>query len=235
MKIFATGHASRLSELKEKIDPVHFVQYETASPASIDFAGNFASFDLLFDLNADDDAAGLSGYAALYQKPVIVCAVKKSLHQLCRHFEGEINCHLIGMNALPTFINRSKTEVSFSSADSANFFEQIAKLLNWEYLAVEDKVGMVTPRVIAMVINEACFTLQEKTATKEDIDTAMKLGTNYPWGPFEWCDRIGIKDVYETLEAIAKDTGDPRYKICELLRDKFLTGASFYVQKTNLK
>ncbi|MEP7127588.1 MAG: 3-hydroxyacyl-CoA dehydrogenase family protein [Chitinophagales bacterium] len=235
MKIFATGHARRLSELKEKIDPAHFVHYETASPASLNFSDNFAAFDLLFDLNADDDAAGLSGYASLHQKPVIVCAVKKSLHQLCRNFKGEINCQLIGMNALPTFINRSKTEVSFSNVAAANFFKEIAKLLNWEYLAVEDKVGMVTPRVIAMVINEACFTLQEETASKEDIDTAMKLGTNYPCGPFEWCDRIGIKDVYETLEAIAKDTGDPRYNICELLKAKFLTGEPFYVQKTNLK
>jgi 3-hydroxybutyryl-CoA dehydrogenase len=55
----------------------------------------------------------------------------------------------------------------------------------------------------------------------EDIDKGMRLGTNYPNGPFEWCDRIGIRDVYETLEAIWCDTHDERYKICPLLKTRY--------------
>jgi 3-hydroxybutyryl-CoA dehydrogenase len=87
---------------------------------------------------------------------------------------------------------------------------------------------MVTPRVIFMIINEACYTLQEGTADMKDIDTSMKLGTNYPFGPFEWADNIGIKHVYETIETMYSDTHDERYKVCPLLKTKYLKGETFY-------
>ena len=104
----------------------------------------------------------------------------------------------------------------------------IAKSMGVQYLPVEDRVGMVKPRVIFMIINEACYTLQEGTASIEDIDTSMKLGTNYPYGPFEWCDKIGITAVFETLAALYEDTKDERYKICPLLKTKYLRNETFY-------
>jgi 3-hydroxybutyryl-CoA dehydrogenase len=78
-----------------------------------------------------------------------------------------------------------------------------------------------------MIINEACYTVQEGTATIADIDTAMKLGTNYPFGPFEWANKIGVKHVYETLLAVYTDTNDERYKICPLLKTKYLRNENF--------
>ncbi len=48
-----------------------------------------------------------------------------------------------------------------------------------------------------MIINEAFYTVMEGTATREDIDTGMKLGTNYPMGPFEWAVSWGITNIYE--------------------------------------
>jgi len=89
---------------------------------------------------------------------------------------------------------------------------------------VEDRVGMVTPRVICMIINEAYYTTMEGTATKEDIDLAMKLGTNYPFGPFEWALNIGVENVFELLEALYEDTKDDRYRICPLLKKEYLLG-----------
>jgi 3-hydroxybutyryl-CoA dehydrogenase len=79
-----------------------------------------------------------------------------------------------------------------------------------------------------MIINEACYTLQEGTASMQDIDISMKLGTNYPFGPFEWADKIGIKHVYETLKAVYDDTHDERYKICPMLKTIYLKNGSFY-------
>ena len=73
-----------------------------------------------------------------------------------------------------------------------------------------------------MIINEAFYTLQEGTASPEDIDKGMKLGTNYPYGPFEWCERIGLAHVYELLEAMYEDTKEERYKICPLLKQQYL-------------
>ena len=54
---------------------------------------------------------------------------------------------------------------------------------------VQDRTGMVMPRILCMLINEAAFALMENIASPSDIDTAMKLGTNYPFGPVEWADR----------------------------------------------
>jgi 3-hydroxybutyryl-CoA dehydrogenase len=73
-----------------------------------------------------------------------------------------------------------------------------------------------------MIINEAFFTVQEGTASREDIDTGMKLGTAYPKGPFEWMNEVGIENVYLALEAIYNDTKDGRYKICPLLKKEYL-------------
>lgn len=81
---------------------------------------------------------------------------------------------------------------------------------------------MVTPRIVCMIINEAFYTVQEGTASKEDIDKSMKLGTNYPYGPFDWCSKIGIKNVFELLDAMYTDTREQRYKICPLLKTEYL-------------
>ena len=105
---------------------------------------------------------------------------------------------------------------------AGKYFEQLKKNLNIEAIHVIDRVGMVTPRVIFMMINEAYYTLQEGTANKEDINIAMKLGTNYPYGPFEWAEKTGIRHVAETLEALYEDTHDERYRICPLLKTEYM-------------
>ncbi|HRG10176.1 MAG TPA: 3-hydroxyacyl-CoA dehydrogenase family protein, partial [Cyclobacteriaceae bacterium] len=60
----------------------------------------------------------------------------------------------------------------------------------------------MTPRVICMIINEAYFTVEEGTATREDVDLAMKLGTNYPLGPFEWTEKIGLQNIVNVLDTV---------------------------------
>jgi 3-hydroxybutyryl-CoA dehydrogenase len=68
---------------------------------------------------------------------------------------------------------------------------------------VPDVAGFITPRIVASIINEAYFALDEQVSTRDEIDTAMKLGTNYPFGPFEWSRRIGIKNIFELLARLA--------------------------------
>jgi 3-hydroxybutyryl-CoA dehydrogenase len=75
--------------------------------------------------------------------------------------------------------------------------------------------GFITARVIAMIINEAWFALEEGVSTKEEIDTAMKLGTNYPYGPFEWGKEIGLKNIHALLDKLSKL--NPRYSPAELM------------------
>ena len=71
-----------------------------------------------------------------------------------------------------------------------------------------------------MIINEAYFTLEEGTASREDIDLGMRLGTNYPMGPFEWKDAWGIDRVKQLLEALLASTGDERYLVWPLLKQE---------------
>src|SRR5215210_6615846 len=77
----------------------------------------------------------------------------------------------------------------------------------------------VALRVISCIVNEAFLTLQEGVATAEDIDRAMKLGANYPKGPFEWADEIGADRILETLEALRTTQGDT-YLAAPLLRKR---------------
>ena len=67
--------------------------------------------------------------------------------------------------------------------------------LGFEPVTVADGPGLVRARVVCCLINEAISALMEGVATAEDIDKAMKLGTNYPLGPLEWADKIGLDTV----------------------------------------
>lgn len=185
-------------------------------------------FEIIFDLNFDEKSQQVQYFAGLKNIPVIVGAVKQTLAAAIHEYGRNVDCLLIGMNTLPGFINRSHAEISLLNDSDQNQAQTLMQQLGWQPIICQDRVGMFTPRVIFMIINEACYTLQEGTASKEDIDTSMKLGTNYPYGPFEWADKIGIKHVYETLEALFQDTHDERYKICPLLKTYYLKGKTFY-------
>ncbi|MCB0729267.1 MAG: 3-hydroxyacyl-CoA dehydrogenase, partial [Ignavibacteriae bacterium] len=91
-----------------------------------------------------------------------------------------------------------------------------------EVSTVKDRPGMIAMRIITLIINEAYLVLQEGTSNREDIDTAMKLGTNYPHGPIEWSEMIGVDLVYNILLAMMNDFGDDRYRITPLLKEKYL-------------
>ena len=99
--------------------------------------------------------------------------------------------------------------------------EKIFTLLNKRMKWVPDKPGFITARVIAAIINEAYFAWEEKVSTKEEIDIAMKLGTNYPYGPFEWCNKIGIKNIYQLLNELSSTNA--RYKPAALLEKEAMT------------
>ena len=83
---------------------------------------------------------------------------------------------------------------------------------------VEDRVGLVMPRILATLMNEAAFAVLEHIATKEDIDAAMKSGVNYPHGLLEWADAIGLDTVLSILDALYAEYRQERYRPCILFR-----------------
>jgi len=66
-------------------------------------------------------------------------------------------------------------------------------------------------RVLGGIMNEAMWAVTEGVANQEDIDTAMKLGTNYPQGPLEWAENIGIEKVQHLLCALNETVSDNRF------------------------
>lgn len=110
------------------------------------------------------------------------------------------------------FVEKEKWEISAQpSASALAILNSIGKTA----LVVPDIIGLVSPRVISMIINEAFYALEEKVSTRDDIDMAMKLGTNYPHGPFEWLKRIGTKHVVSLLNKLYET--NPIYQPAPLL------------------
>jgi 3-hydroxybutyryl-CoA dehydrogenase len=226
MRILIVGEEERRSALRNKLNrQCPEVEVELSDGNSEE---DFEEYDVLFDLNFDDDSENFPIYASLRDKPVFVSALKQPLAEAVYLADVKVRCRLFGINALPYFLENDIWEISLYRKFETPELEKIMQTLHQRWLPVEDRVGMVKARVIFMIINEACYTLQEGTAGIEDIDTAMKLGTNYPFGPFEWCDKIGITHVFETLSAVYEDTKDERYKICPLLKTKYLRNETFY-------
>ncbi len=222
MKIFAVGEQRRIQELEQKFNfniVTGDLNRETVS--------SLPEYDCIFDLNSDDHDQILADFCNPRIKLLVLCSVKKTLIEMVNGSTSK-EISVAGMNLLPTFINRSLLEVSFAGVAGRKQFESFALSMRLNFQETADHAGMVTPRVIVMIINEACYSLYGRIASMEDIDKAMKLGTNYPYGPFEWCDRIGIKDVYETLQALNKNAVDNRYEICPLLKKKYDQRENFY-------
>ncbi len=182
-------------------------------------------YDVFVDLDSDDHIHRLNTYTQNTHTIFILSAVKYSIEGALNalHLKNIIHFRALGINALPTLLERNVMEYSNPFNLSPEIVETIALALGYETITlVNSRVGMVSPRIICMIINEAYYTVQEQTAHKSDIDQAMILGTNYPKGPFEWCNQIGIKEVYEVLESLYQDTHDSRYKICPLLKQEYL-------------
>lgn len=112
----------------------------------------------------------------------------------------------IRINAWPGFLSHSTWEVCGTIPGNA---AEVLEVLQKKTIPCMDVPGLISAGVIAMIINEAFFAFEDGISSKADIDTAMKLGTNYPFGPFEWSEIIGLKNIYTLLEAMCAT--DARY------------------------
>jgi 3-hydroxybutyryl-CoA dehydrogenase len=218
MNIIVIGEQQHADECSAKFGATH--EYTLISDHH-EVDGFLRNSNLVFDFTIDEEPEKFDVYQHKHTTAFINTS-KISLHELVQPYGDKISATLFGFNGLPTFLNRPLLEVCLHKKENERVLQEICKNLSTDFIMVDDRVGLVTPRVICMIINEAYYTVQEGTATRGDIDRAMKLGTNYPFGPFEWCQRIGITHVYELLQAVYDDTKDERYKISPLLKKEYL-------------
>jgi 3-hydroxybutyryl-CoA dehydrogenase len=168
--------------------------------------------------------------------PVLTSSVCTAVSEQCSF--SKYPERLIGIGLYRTFSESKLTEIAPSKVTDAKMRERVKEILSQlgiDYAIVPDVAGLVFPRIIAMIMNEAAQLCSEETATREDIDTAMKLGTNYPYGPLEWADRMGIDLVYNILVALQNYFGEDRYRPHPILREMVnlkqlgvKTGRGFY-------
>jgi 3-hydroxybutyryl-CoA dehydrogenase len=132
----------------------------------------------------------------------------------------EIRDDFIRINGWAGFLERPIIEASAINETLKAKAEQLFSCLGRKTEWVPDVAGFITPRVVATVINEAFLALEENVSVETEIDTAMKLGTNYPYGPFEWGQKIGLQNIHSLLDALSKE--QIRYKPSKLLKEKTL-------------
>ncbi len=99
----------------------------------------------------------------------------------------------------------------------------LAGKMGKEAVVVNDSPGFVSNRILMPMINDAIFCLQEGTASRESIDTIVRLGANHPMGPLELADFIGLDICLEILEILQSELGE-KYRPCPLLRKLVAAG-----------
>jgi len=111
-----------------------------------------------------------------------------------------------------------------TSEETARFVEDFAKALGKESVRASDIPGFIVNRILMPMLNEAVFALQGGVATPEDIDKAMKLGTNHPMGPLALIDLIGLDVTLNITEVLYREFQDPKYRVAPLLRQMVRAG-----------
>ncbi|HUP13520.1 MAG TPA: 3-hydroxyacyl-CoA dehydrogenase family protein [Niastella sp.] len=162
--------------------------------------------DLLFELNVERT----QHLKRLLPRPVIVNSVS--------YTTKKIGGDYIRINAWPGLLQRLVIEVALPPAVNEAAVKEIFEQLQWNYVIAPDIPGMITARVLATIINEAYHTLSAQVSTREEIDIAMKLGTSYPYGPFEWSTKIGLQRIHELLMELSEV--DKRYTPAPLLAEE---------------
>jgi 3-hydroxybutyryl-CoA dehydrogenase len=100
------------------------------------------------------------------------------------------------------------------TAEVESYFRAAGKHVEW----VRDAPGLVLGRILAQIVNEAHFAVSQGVATEDDCNTAMRLGFNWPRGPFEWGDAIGLRRSVAILDELHELLGEERYRAAPLLR-----------------
>lgn len=191
MQLVVLANELQWEELATELPGVEWIK--AAHPFRFDLYNNAAAFFIL------QEQPGIA--FSQTGKPVFLNTVTSTLKK------NGSGSNVAGINGWHTFLQRPLWEVTGELSEDA---AAILKRINKTAVSVPDEPGFIAARTVAMIINEAYFAFGDGVSTKEEIDTAMKLGTNYPYGPFVWAEKIGLQQVLTLLEKLFET--DQRYR-----------------------
>jgi len=142
--------------------------------------------------------------------------------------EAVIGMHF--MNPVPVMQLVELIRGAATSDETYQKTRALAEKMGKTTVVSKDMPGFIVNRILIPMLNEACFALMEGLGTAEDIDTAMKLGTNQPMGPLQLADFIGLDTCLYIAEVLHKGLGDSKYRPCPLLRQ--YVDAGWYGKKS---
>lgn len=185
-----------------------------------------AAFELTLESNEQKRNNLKALDAALPENvPIISSAITETI--LSQSHRLNHRNRFIGIAAFPTLLSNSLVELAPSLHTSKEIADSVKALfdsIKKENAMVQDSVGMVMPRILCQIINEALFTVQNDVATPKEIDSAMKHGTNYPHGPIAWGEMIGFANVVAVLDSLYHSHHEERYKVAPILRQMAIAG-----------
>lgn len=127
-----------------------------------------------------------------------------------------------------------------TSGTTVKAVKQVGEQLGKKCIVAKDRPAFIVNRMLDPMINEAIDLVEAKVGSIEDIDTGMRYGLNHPMGPLELIDMAGIDVELSVMEVLYRETGDPKYRPSQLLRDMVRmgwlgrkTGKGFYVYGAN--
>ncbi len=160
-------------------------------------------FDLLIDLEFEENPERIDQYKQL-NLPVLLGSVIQTLNDL-----NTGQSQIARFNHWPVFINRNCIEAAIVK-ENEEVFHKLFNQLTIPFHATADVPGFVSARTVSMIINEAFLAREEQVSSADEIDIAMKLGTSYPFGPFEWYNQTGPERIVQLLQKLAAT--DQRYQ-----------------------
>ena len=140
---------------------------------------------------------------------------------------------VIGMHFMNPVPVMTLVEIIRGAATSDHTYaatRALAETMGKTTVVSKDFPGFIVNRILIPMLNEACFALMEGLGTAEDIDTAMKLGTNQPMGPLQLADFIGLDTCLSIAEVLHRGLGDDKYRPCPLLKQ--YVDAGWYGRKS---
>ncbi|MGQ9863530.1 MAG: 3-hydroxyacyl-CoA dehydrogenase family protein [Bacteroidia bacterium] len=139
-----------------------------------------------------------------------------------RHPERFIGMHF--MNPVPVMKLVEVIEGHITDPQVTQKILSLAQEIQKSPVVVKDYPGFISNRILMPMINEAIYALWQGVATREAIDTIMKLGMNHPMGPLQLADFIGLDVCLSILRVLHEGFGDPKYAPCPLLVNMVAAG-----------